>query len=30
MTPGRIRTQTEISAGGLVVSADDPGMVALI
>jgi 8-oxo-dGTP pyrophosphatase MutT (NUDIX family) len=30
MTPVRIRTQTEISAGGLVISADDPSMVALI
>lgn len=30
MTPGRIRTQTEVSAGGLVIAADDPGMVALI
>ncbi len=30
MNPGRIRTQTEISAGGLVISADDPGLVALI
>ena len=30
MTPVRIRTQTEVSAGGLVVSADDPSMVALI
>lgn len=30
MNPGRIRTQIEISAGGLVISADDPGLVALI
>ncbi len=30
MTPVRIRTQTEVSAGGLVISADDPSMVALI
>jgi 8-oxo-dGTP pyrophosphatase MutT (NUDIX family) len=30
MTPVRIRTQTEVSAGGLVISADDPSLVALI
>lgn len=30
MTPVRIRTQTEVSAGGLVISAADPSMVALI
>ena len=30
MTPVRIRTQIEVSAGGLVIAADDPSMVALI